>query len=87
MLPRFFEVIVTVYFPIFAIIILSAPRVGCPHGSYPYGQNDDLTRSLKGFQPYWRPVNSKPGGGLRLGLYICAQIVKGHRGELRDFLP
>ena len=32
--------------------------------------------------PYWRPVTSSPGGGLGLGLYICSQIVKGHKGEL-----
>ncbi|MDM0023438.1 GAF domain-containing sensor histidine kinase [Variovorax saccharolyticus] len=34
------------------------------------------------FEPYWRPHNSKPGGGLGLGLYICAQIAKVHGGEL-----
>ncbi|MDM0016889.1 GAF domain-containing sensor histidine kinase [Variovorax saccharolyticus] len=34
------------------------------------------------FEPYWRPHNSKPGGGLGLGLYICAQIAKAHGGEL-----
>ncbi len=32
--------------------------------------------------PYWRPVTSSPGGGLGLGLYICSEIVKGHKGEL-----
>ncbi len=35
------------------------------------------------FQPYWRPVTSKPGGGLGLGLYICSEIVKAHAGTLR----
>lgn len=35
------------------------------------------------FEPYWRPQTSKPGGGLGLGLYICAQIAKAHGGELR----
>jgi signal transduction histidine kinase len=34
------------------------------------------------FQPYWRPENSKPGGGLGLGLYICAAIVAAHAGTL-----
>jgi signal transduction histidine kinase len=34
------------------------------------------------FQPYWRPVTSKPGGGLGLGLYICSEIVKAHAGTL-----
>lgn len=36
----------------------------------------------KVFEPYWRPATSAPGGGLGLGLYICKQIVKGHRGSL-----
>ena len=34
------------------------------------------------FEPYWRPPTSKPGRGLGLGLYICAQIVKAHGGTL-----
>ena len=34
------------------------------------------------FEPYWRPATSQPGGGLGLGLYICAQIVKAHGGVL-----
>lgn len=34
------------------------------------------------FEPYWRPAESKPGGGLGLGLHICAMIVKAHDGTL-----
>lgn len=41
---------------------------------------DDLPRV---FEPYWRPRSSTPGGGLGLGLYICAQIVLAHGGELQ----
>jgi signal transduction histidine kinase len=36
----------------------------------------------KVFEPYWRASNSKPGGGLGLGLYICKQIVRAHDGIL-----
>lgn len=35
------------------------------------------------FEPYWRPLTSKPGGGLGLGLYICAQIATAHGGAMR----
>ncbi|WP_438391613.1 GAF domain-containing sensor histidine kinase [Caballeronia sp. DA-9] len=34
------------------------------------------------FEPYWRPKNGKPGGGLGLGLFICREIVKSHHGTL-----
>lgn len=37
---------------------------------------------LQVFEPYWRPRTSKPGGGLGLGLYICAQIAQAHGGRL-----
>lgn len=40
---------------------------------------DSLSRV---FEPYWRPANSAPGGGLGLGLYICKQIVDAHSGTL-----
>jgi signal transduction histidine kinase len=35
------------------------------------------------FEPYWRPLTSKPGGGLGLGLYICAQIATAHGGAMQ----
>lgn len=41
---------------------------------------DDLARV---FEPYWRPHTSKPGGGLGLGLYICAQIAMAHGGTMQ----
>ena len=35
------------------------------------------------FKPFWRPAGpSARGGGLGLGLYICAQIVQAHGGSL-----
>jgi signal transduction histidine kinase len=34
------------------------------------------------FEPYWRPHAGRPGGGLGLGLYICAQIAKAHGGTM-----
>lgn len=41
---------------------------------------EDLARV---FEPYWRPLSSKPGGGLGLGLYICAQIAVAHGGAMQ----
>ncbi len=35
------------------------------------------------FEPFWRPADSAPGGGLGLGLHICAQIVRAHGGTLQ----
>lgn len=35
------------------------------------------------FEPYWRPPTSMPGGGLGLGLHICAQIAAAHGGSMR----
>ena len=34
------------------------------------------------FEPYWRPTSGERGGGLGLGLYICQQIAKAHRGTM-----
>ncbi|QSI34433.1 GAF domain-containing protein [Variovorax sp. RKNM96] len=54
-------------------LVLSVSNGGEPIPS------DDLPKI---FQPYWRPANSKPGGGLGLGLYICSEIVGAHGGTL-----
>jgi signal transduction histidine kinase len=54
-------------------VVLSVANGGTPI------EADDLRRV---FEPYWRPVTSKPGGGLGLGLYICSQIVQAHDGVL-----
>ena len=35
------------------------------------------------FEPYWRPANNTPRGGLGLGLYICSQIAKAHGGSIQ----
>ncbi len=55
------------------ILVLSVANGGEPIAAA------DLARI---FEPYWRPTHSKPGGGLGLGLHICAQIAKAHRGTL-----
>lgn len=34
------------------------------------------------FEPFYRPPNSKSEEGLGLGLYICAEIAKGHGGDV-----
>jgi signal transduction histidine kinase len=55
-------------------MVLVVSNVGAP---IPIG---DLSRV---FEPYWRPSSSKPGGGLGLGLYICAQIAAAHGGTMQ----
>jgi signal transduction histidine kinase len=35
------------------------------------------------FEPFWRHSTSGSRNGLGLGLYICAQIVRAHRGDLK----
>jgi len=37
---------------------------------------------IKVFEPFWRPATGALGGGLGLGLHICAQIVKAHSGSI-----
>jgi signal transduction histidine kinase len=54
-------------------MVLVVSNVGVPI------PRDDLSRV---FEPYWRPSSSKPGGGLGLGLYICAQIAAAHGGTM-----
>ncbi len=34
------------------------------------------------FQPFWRPSVSASRHGLGLGLYICSQIARAHRGQI-----
>jgi len=55
-------------------LVLEVANEGVPIAS------GDLARV---FEPYWRPLTSKPGGGLGLGLYICAQIAMAHGGAMR----
>lgn len=55
-------------------LVLVVANEGAPIAS------DDLARV---FEPYWRPLSSKPGGGLGLGLYICAQIAVAHGGAMQ----
>ena len=55
-------------------LVLEVANEGVPIAS------GDLARV---FEPYCRPLTSKPGGGLGLGLYICAQIAMAHGGAMR----
>lgn len=55
-------------------LVLAVANEGAPIAA------EDLARV---FEPYWRPISSQPGGGLGLGLYICAQIATAHGGAMR----
>jgi signal transduction histidine kinase len=46
------------------------------------GNPIDVENLAQVFEPYWRPHAGRPGGGLGLGLYICAQIAKAHGGMM-----
>lgn len=46
------------------------------------GNPIDAKNLAQVFEPYWRPHAGRPGGGLGLGLYICAQIAKAHGGTM-----
>ncbi|MET0352229.1 MAG: GAF domain-containing sensor histidine kinase [Rhizobacter sp.] len=47
------------------------------------GAGIPATHLDKIFEPFWRPAESAPGGGLGLGLHICSQIVRAHGGTLQ----
>jgi signal transduction histidine kinase len=46
------------------------------------GDPIDFENLAKIFAPHWRAANSKPGGGLGLGLFIRAQIAKARGGQM-----
>lgn len=54
-------------------------EISVRNGGQPISQNN----LQKIFEPFWRPAESRPGGGLGLGLHICSQIVKAHGGVLQ----
>jgi signal transduction histidine kinase len=56
-----------------AELVLSVANAGSPI---------EAESLAKVFEPYWRPHTGRPGGGLGLGLYICAQIAKAHGGAM-----
>lgn len=56
-----------------AELVLSVANAGTPI---------EVESISKVFEPYWRPHAGRPGGGLGLGLYICAQIAKAHGGAM-----
>lgn len=56
-----------------AELVLSVANAGTPI---------EAESLAKVFEPYWRPHAGRPGGGLGLGLYICAQIAKAHGGAM-----
>jgi signal transduction histidine kinase len=42
----------------------------------------DAEAQARMFDPYWRASDQEVSGGLGLGLFICSQIVKAHRGSI-----
>ena len=48
-----------------------------------FGEPIPADTHTKVFEPYWRSKNRQPEGGLGLGLFICAEISKGHGGDIK----